>query len=339
MKKNTVNLSLLLSLLVSAAAASTNSPVVTHASLELRDGSKVVGVFADKTLPLTSASLGEFKLPVERIRALDWLTDKTLAALSATNGDKFTVELRLTDLPLASSFGDIKVPVTKIRSLRFWTDNGETPRLPGLVALWSGEGDARDAVSGQTATVIGGLSYVPGKVGQSFSFNGVDAAVKITASSSLNVGLGNGFTIATWINPSDVSAQRPLIEWNSGGYGVQLWMGVGGSGLFFNVVDSGSGTHHVIYTPAGTITKNTFQHIAATYDKTTGVAALFINGAQATQANVGIVTPATAMDVYLGYRPVGASAGSLFVGQIDELGIYNRDLSADEIRQLFDSGN
>jgi len=39
--------------------------------------------------------------------------------------------------------------------------------LPGLVALWSGDGDGNDSVGGNTATLTD-ISFEEGKVGQAF---------------------------------------------------------------------------------------------------------------------------------------------------------------------------
>ena len=46
-------------------------------------------------------------------------------------------------------------------------------KLPtGLVALWSGEGNANDSVGGNNGTLTGSATFGPGKVGQGFVFDG-----------------------------------------------------------------------------------------------------------------------------------------------------------------------
>ena len=47
---------------------------------------------------------------------------------------------------------------------------------------------------------------------------------------------------------------------------------------------------------------NVFQHVALTYDKTTGVAVLYRNGVVVATANLGVFTPQTSFDLYLGKR-------------------------------------
>ena len=72
-----------------------------------------------------------------------------------------------------------------------------------LVSWWAAEGNANDRTDGNNGLLRGNLSFTAGKVGQAFSFNGTDADVRVPASASLNVGLAEGFTIETWINPAD----------------------------------------------------------------------------------------------------------------------------------------
>ena len=87
----------------------------------------------------------------------------------------------------------------------------------GLVSWWPGEGNANDVIGTNNGTAVGGLSYTNGEVGQAFQLDGTSGYVDVPASGSLNVGTNNGFTVEGWINPSDVSAQRPVVEWKFDG--------------------------------------------------------------------------------------------------------------------------
>ena len=44
----------------------------------------------------------------------------------------------------------------------------------GLVSWWQGEGDANDQMSHNTGTLVNGAAFTTGKVGQAFSFDGVN---------------------------------------------------------------------------------------------------------------------------------------------------------------------
>jgi hypothetical protein len=78
-----------------------------------------------------------------------------------------------------------------------------------------------------------------------------------------------------------------------------------------------------------------FQHIAFTYDKDTGSASLYINGVLAAAQNFGRFTPQTTYPLNIGRRtgqPVRLN--TTYSGLIDELALYNRALSADEIKSI-----
>jgi hypothetical protein len=219
------------------------------------------------------------------------------------------------------------------------------PAPAGLVSWWPAESNANDAADSNNGVLRGGISFTTGRVGQALSFNGTDADVRVPASPNLNVGAGAGLTIETWINPADVTQQRPLVEWNSGSFGAQLWLSTvpagGGAGpgcLTVNLKDIGF-TDHSFTTPGGRIVSNAWQHVAVTYNKTNGNTALYINGAMITQTNIGVFTPMTTGDLYFGLRPFDAGAGLRYAGQMDEISLYHRALAATEIQAIYQAGS
>jgi subtilisin-like proprotein convertase family protein len=212
------------------------------------------------------------------------------------------------------------------------------------VSWWQGEGNAIDSADGNNGILSSGMSFVPRTNGcQAFGFNGINADVRVPAATNLNVGLGGGFTIETWINPANLTSARPLVEWNDGSfYGVHLWLFAwpnfaDGSALYLNVLDTALGNHG-IFTAPGTITNNGYQHVAATYNKTDGMAALYINGTMVIQQALGVFTPRTIGDLYFGLRPAGPGAGTRYIGAMDEVSIFNRPLAAAEIQTIYNAG-
>jgi hypothetical protein len=70
-----------------------------------------------------------------------------------------------------------------------------------------------------------------------------------------------------------------------------------------------------------------------TYDSSTGIAQIYIDGSLDTSANTGGTgTPA---NVSIGVSPYG---GTLFNGSLDEIGLWNRVLTSGEISSLYNSG-
>jgi hypothetical protein len=218
-----------------------------------------------------------------------------------------------------------------------------------LVALWAGDGNALDCIGGNNGTLMNGASFDAGENGEAFLFATPSAGVKVPASPGLNVGEGPGFTVECWINPFDLSRRGEIVEWNNGStndtvaWGVHLSiLGPGelglGAGNLFSDVHGSDGQVHWIMAPGGTIATNTFQHVALTYDHTTGVATLLHNGTIVAQQNLGRFTPLTSYDFYIGRRPAGDGVHS-FYGAIDGISLYSRALTQREIREDYEAGN
>jgi hypothetical protein len=88
------------------------------------------------------------------------------------------------------------------------------PEPSGFVSWWPAEGNANDIIGTNNGVLEGGLGFAPGEVGQAFFFNNTNDDVKVPASSSLNVGAGNGFTLEAWIDCTNVVQLNPIFEWN-----------------------------------------------------------------------------------------------------------------------------
>jgi RHS repeat-associated protein len=209
-----------------------------------------------------------------------------------------------------------------------------TRRAPGLVGWWKGDNDARNAAGENDGVFVGDVGFAPGEVSDAFSVNG-GTGVRVPASPRLDVGASDGLTIELWINPQNASPLQPLVEWrNDSAFGPQLWLSAGGQGtLFANVVDT-NGTYHILSSALGLITSGVFQHVALTYDKTTGLGVLYRDGQMVAQQNLGLFTPQTGVDLYFGQR-----SGFFFAGVLDEISVYQRALRPDEIQSAYQAGS
>ena len=216
------------------------------------------------------------------------------------------------------------------------------PAPSGLISWWPGEGNANDIIGGNNGVVTNGvIAYSTGEVGSAFHYNG-GGYVEIPASPSLNVGLGAGFTLEGWIQPGDLVNQMPLFEWQFDGVagGVHFWTSaVGGAGcLYANVMDAANNAHP-FSSPAGILTTG-YQHVALTYDKSTGQASIYRNGALVASANLGIFTPKTASNLLLGERTyLGGASQFKYTGDLDEMSVYGRALSSNEVAAIYVAGS
>jgi DNA-directed RNA polymerase subunit RPC12/RpoP len=205
---------------------------------------------------------------------------------------------------------------------------------PGLVALWPGEGNAKDSLNGHNATVSSGMTYTPAKIGMGFNFVGPNDTISVPASTALDVGNGAGYTLACWIAPVSVAVQEPLIEWSQGAH---LWIsvnyaGVGGEGcIYANIIDTHGG-YHIFASPTGIVHPNTLQYVSLTYDKVSGLGKIYYNGSLVASSNLGNFTPKTDTALLIGQRIDGDFH---YEGIVDEISLYNRALADSEIQKIY----
>ena len=76
------------------------------------------------------------------------------------------------------------------------------PAPEGLVGWWPGDGDASD-IQGANTGVLVGTTFAAGKVGQAFSFDGVDDFVEVVDSGNLNP--TTAITLDAWVGPDTIN--------------------------------------------------------------------------------------------------------------------------------------
>ena len=204
----------------------------------------------------------------------------------------------------------------------------------GLVSWWPGDGNADDLVGGNTGTLENGATFGPGKVGQAFSLDGVDDYVLIGNPESLKI--TEAITIGAWINPQDLS-ERQVAEILSkirqsmslDSYALAL-VKSGGVNLLVGAIGNGTADRGLI---GGVIPPNSWSHVAMTYDSISGENILYVNGQQVAwrMRSGGIRT--SDVNVLIGRED--STSPRPFPGVIDEVEIFNRVLTEEEIHAIF----
>ncbi len=334
-------------LLLPVNAADTNPP--SRLTLELRDGSRVVGESVAEKIKFHSALLGDLKLAVKDIRAVD-CSATNAAKLTTANGDTLAVSFLEKTISIRTSFGKVEPAMDSIRKFTVTCSQGIGAHPPGLVALWAGEGDGKNSIDNNDLEPFE-VTYADGQVGRAFVLNGRSSCLKLADTTSLNPGpKGDGLTMSAWIKPSNVNNYHPILEWNPiekmpGIIGTQIWIGArpGDRGVLMAAFPDCNGTGHSLISPPGTVVAGRFQHIASTYDKTTGAAALYVNGVVVASAQWERFDPLTTGDFWISRRPTDQPGdwtyNAFYSGLLDEISIYNRALSADEIRAVCSAEN
>ena len=186
-----------------ASAADTNPP--PRLTIELRDGSRVVGQSAEKSFKFHSALLGDLKLEVQDLRLIDCVSSNSMK-LTAANGDVMAVQFAASELHVQTGFGKVELPVNSIRRVLVAAAGHPPVARPGLLAFWSGDGNAGDSAGHHNGVLAGGADFAPGPLGQAFDFAAPGSLVKIPNSSDLNP--GGQLTVEFWMNADAANAMQ-----------------------------------------------------------------------------------------------------------------------------------
>ena len=218
-----------------------------------------------------------------------------------------------------------------------------TPLRELLVTPNGTGGMIQDFVGTGDGTIMGTPAVVAGKVqspAQSFAlnFDGIDDHVELS-SSVLPWGASGAFSV--WLK-SGVQANEPAIIGSFGG------VSSGGVGQMLTVQNDGkvkvrisenaaTGCEDETVTAVGpVISNNQWHHVAVSIDQTANVVSLYVDGQLAASASIAAID-----DVGCGIQAVTKLASGFnayYKGSIDELAIYNRTLSAQEVTAHYNGG-
>ena len=326
-------------------------------TIELRDGSHLVGKGLDDALNFHSPTMGDLKLTWAGIRSVIFSTEKSpTARLTTTNGDAYEVEFVTPAVRVETSFGKNELPAKSIRSIKVSAMSLPGQPQSGLVALWSGEGNANDSVGGNNGSSITGIGYADGIVGQAFKFNGSDAFVGISdPGNKLSFDVrSNSFTVAMWVNLADtVNRHELIIDRVIHGNNVPIAYEITYAAPYF-MADCWDGNNGVCIYNATMTTPNVWYFVAMVCD--TKTIKLYVNGkdeiaflqspAGGTPSD-GIIPSFFGSTLnHAGGRTIGRFVPNLpysqpwfMNGKLDEVQIYNRDLSKAEIQELYNAAN
>ncbi|MBP6002580.1 MAG: VCBS repeat-containing protein [Pyrinomonadaceae bacterium] len=200
----------------------------------------------------------------------------------------------------------------------------------GRISWWRGNDSPLDSAGINNGTLVNGATYTDGVVGRAFAFNGADQYVDIPDSQSLRP--TNGLTVEGWIKFNSSGAQaamisKPFLSGSSNSY--VIWRQ--DTSLY---AGTSSGAIGASFTP----TAGRWYHMAFTYDSTTFVHRLYVDGAiLATSTYEANITYDTA-PLLIGTDKDNGQAVLQLDGAVDEVGIYGRPLSTVEIQKIYNAG-
>jgi parallel beta-helix repeat protein len=221
----------------------------------------------------------------------------------------------------------------------------QDPVTVGLVGYWQfdeGQGTtAYDSAGTNHGTLINGPAWTTGVLEGALSFDGVDDYVEVPDHASQQINTDQ-ITLTGWVTlAADVAdtqkriiskQQTVYIAWGleifGDGYG-----GSTGNQLVFHDSDGGTSAHNCVSPKHLGIGE--WYHTAVTDDA--GVKRIYLNGLLDKSSDEGYGIPEN-INAPIIIGSGGPSSAFAFEGTIDDLRLYDRALSAEEVRQVYREG-
>ncbi len=208
----------------------------------------------------------------------------------------------------------------------------------GLVAWYPFNGNANDeSGNGNNGNVYGSSLSVDrfGNENGCYSFNGAENYIYINASSSLNTATNLSTTINTWVNVMDYNYDNPSLIY----YGVDY-----SQPTFCNIIDDSlvRAANYLWQLPYGNcysstkIIPNEWYFVSYVYDKQNSLIKVYVNGVFENQTSYTVTNPVNP-HLEFGRDPYGGGS-QFFNGKLDDIRIFNRALTDNEIQKLYFEG-
>jgi hypothetical protein len=206
----------------------------------------------------------------------------------------------------------------------------------GMVGWWTGDGNTQDIVGPNDGSTNNGAGFTIGKVGQGFSFDGVDDYVQVPTAGFPTE--NNDRTLDLWVyinafledvsNPNSPNETFFAGYGNFGSGGQSYSLGTAGNILYFSNWGS------ALFGPS--LQTNTWYHVTVTNDD--NIATLYLNGSAVATGSATINTP-SGTSMYIGKIPDPLGTIRRLNGFVDEVELFNRALTPTEIQTIYNAGS
>jgi len=209
--------------------------------------------------------------------------------------------------------------------------------LQNLVSYWKMEGNSNDVVDGNNGTdtsITYGTSY--GKILQGTLFNGSSSYISIANNANINFLQSSPFTLSVWIKLGATTDQHIIDKQQNVTNEFNYCFIVDGTTqkLAFYVSKQNIAGTGILTNSA--VTTGVWYHLVGISDGTN--ISLYLNGVQQGTTTAISFSGATQCLATL-YFGKFYNNTEYFNGDLDEVGIWNRALSSDEVLALYNSGN
>ena len=200
-----------------------------------------------------------------------------------------------------------------------------SPLWDNLTHYYSADNTTNDAKVTYNGTLVNGATYSTGKIGSAFSFDGINDYMSTDTNSIINSYFPHSYSC--WVNPSSTSGTKILVGNSTSMLGFR-----GGNNLtFFQYYVNAEKNSGV------SISANTWSMVTVTYKGAafgSNNVLFYVNGSLVHTGSLGM--PSGGGKIFVGSNSAGS--GGFYGGLIDEVGVWNRTLTAAEVTELYNAG-
>ena len=215
----------------------------------------------------------------------------------------------------------------------------------GLVSYWSFDtADVRgktviDLVGGNDGTIVGDPKHVKGKIGEAFEFGGDPDVIDVPspANGSLDFDGEQDFSMMAWIKvdkpPEMGGGQSTIVSKGDGGGNARILWKIVGTKIQVTIANEGGGGPKIDFNSVSDIVDGKWHHVIFVADRSDATL-IYIDGELDAEGGASEGTDVTTESpLFLGASVrIGKTTRRYFEGLIDEVGIYNRVLTDNEIQ-------
>ena len=190
---------------------------------------------------------------------------------------------------------------------------------------------------GNNGEMINGPKHVKGKFGKALEFNGADSYIEIPHHESLNV--DKNVTVMAWINPEriagpDDSQWHGILAKGNNPRSYSWWIEKNSKCMHLSVGPPNGGGS---VCRGGEIQINEWQHVVAQVDN--GTHRYWINGQKVGEVGNKPDPPGAEDTSPVVIGTAGGGNKRYFLGMMDEVRIWNRALSEEEVNEQMEKGH
>ena len=206
--------------------------------------------------------------------------------------------------------------------------NKEILKNIGAVSWWKLDGNARDEIGNNHGTIFGNVQFVEGKHGQGANFDGATGYINTSNTNNLS----EEFTLFAWVKPSSnigTAGQRFTVM-STYPPGWIFDLGEETNGEFYRFHSGTGGSTRTYYPPSKLISLE-WTNFVVTRDSLNNFNMYLDGNSVTTSTSFSSVIPST-RNVLIGRR----TEGLFFNGTLDELFIFNRALTSEQVKVLYE---